>query len=237
MSGGNSTFDLLSDEKTTTNVFEKWMESLKTHPGLVSYSLDSIHNLVRTSGPKKENLRRAISEYIKEMALSMNCACPGHHVSSRGKDCSCTCPASKYTNSYCCPTHPGVAKVHVTIKDATGLKGDFFSKTDAYVKVKFDTAEIRTPTIWNNNKPKWNELFDLGVVELGSTKKYTIEVWDEDKGADDLLGKCEKVLSSRSTTETCYLNRGSVTYSVGVTCVTHLQGMFCEQYVPVPPSV
>ncbi|KAG9467821.1 hypothetical protein GDO78_014235 [Eleutherodactylus coqui] len=228
VTGGNSTFDLLSTDKTASDVFEKWMESLKTHPGLVSFSLDPIHNLVRIKGAKKENLRLAISDYVNEMAVTLKCSCPGN-------DCSCECPASRYTSSNCCPTHRGAAKLHVNIRDATGLRGDYFSQTDAYVKFRFDIADLRTPTIWNNNKPTWNMTYDLSVVELSPTRKYTIEVWDENRRSDKFLGKCEKVLTSGDTFDTCYLKRGSVTYSVWVPCVDHLQGLFCQDYIPVPP--
>ncbi|XP_069838434.1 perforin-1-like [Dendropsophus ebraccatus] len=231
--GGNGTFDLLSSDKTTADAFKKWMESLKYYPGLVSYSLESIHNLVRMKGSKKENLRVAISDYIKEKALTQKCSCPGHHV---GNDCSCTCRASKYTSSDCCPTHRGAAKLHVTIKSGTGLYGDVWSETDAYVLFKFDDATMRTPTIVNRNKPAWNKKYELGFVELREGKKYTIEVWDEDNEADDLLGRCHKPLNSGNTLETCYLNHGSLSYSLDVTCADHLQGRVCHDYISVPPS-
>ncbi|CAN2390392.1 Perforin 1 (pore forming protein) [Pristimantis euphronides] len=225
--GGNTTFNLLSTSKTT-DVFEKWIESLKTHPSLVSFSLEAIHNLVRTKGPKKESLRLAISDYVNEKALALKCSCP---------DCSCTCPASRYTSSACCPTHRGAAKLHVTIKDATGLKGDFWTQTDAYVKFRFDFANRRTPTIWNRNSPTWNIQYNLGVVELSPIKKYTIEVWDQDHKYDDLLGKCERVLTSGDTWQTCHLKRGRVTFFLRVTCADHLKGSHCLDYNAVPPRV
>ncbi|XP_077129952.1 perforin-1-like [Ranitomeya variabilis] len=231
--GGNASFDLLSNKKNTDDVYKRWIESLKTNPGLVSYSLDSIHNLVKNKGPKKESLRLAISDYINEMALTQKCSCPGRH---QGKDCSCTCPASKYTSSNCCPTHKGAAKLHVTIISATGLKGDFWSETDAYVKFKFDGNDIRTPTIMNKNNPTWNINFNLGVVRLGEDKMYTVEVWDEDNRSDDFLGRCEKVLNSGENSDTCYLKRGSVSYSVKVTCVSHLDGSLCQDYISVPSA-
>ncbi|XP_075687066.1 perforin-1-like [Rhinoderma darwinii] len=233
--GGNATFDLLSTERGNSDVFEKWMESLKTHPGLVSYSLDSIHNLVRIKGPKKENLRLAISNYINEMALTQKCSCPGRVVNSQGNDCSCSCPASKYTSSNCCPTHGEVAKLHVIIKRATGLKGDWWTQTDAYVKFKFDKSDMRTPTIQNKDNT-WNVNYNMGFVELSSSKRYTIEVWDEDNQSDEFLGKCEKVLTSGNTTDSCYLKQGSVAYSLVVTCSEHLRGLFCQDYMEVPPS-
>ncbi|XP_040297134.1 perforin-1-like [Bufo bufo] len=231
VTGGNATFDILSPATTSDDVFKKWMESLKTQPGLVSYSLDSIHNLVKARGPKRENFRLAISDYIKERALIQKCSCPGR----QGKDCSCSCPASKYTSANCCPTSQGAAKVVVNIKTASGLSGDYWTQTDAYVKFKFDGASIRTKTILNNDNPKWNKKYELGMVSLSSGKKYTIEVWDEDNDYDDLLGKCEKVLTSDNDSGTCYLDTGHITYSVETTCVNHLKGLYCQDYTPLPP--
>ncbi|XP_075175958.1 perforin-1-like [Anomaloglossus baeobatrachus] len=232
--GGNYTFDLLSSKKATDDVYKRWIESLKTDPGLVAYSLDSIHNLVKIKGPKKENLRLAISDYINEMALTQKCSCSGGHQEK--KDCSCTCPASKYTSANCCPTHAGAAKLHVTVLSASGLKGDFWSQTDAYVKFKFDGNDARTSTIQDKDNPQWNINFNMGVVELRAGKMYTIEVWDEDNKSDEFLGRCEKVLTSGDGPDTCYLKHGSVSYSVKVTCVSHLEGLYCQDYIPVPAA-
>ncbi|XP_069838437.1 perforin-1-like [Dendropsophus ebraccatus] len=234
VTGGNGTFDLLSTDKATADAFKKWMESLKYYPGLVSYSVESIHNLVRMKGPKKENLRLAISDYIKEKALLEKCSCPGHRVVRN--DCSCACTTSKYTDSDCCPTRRGAAKLHVTIKSGTNLHGDVWTQTDAYVIFKFDGVSVRTPTINNRDNPKWNKRYELGFVELWEVKKYTIEVWDEDDAYDDLLGRCQKTLYSGETLGTCYLKYGSLTYSLNVMCADHLQGRLCQEYTAVSPS-
>ncbi|XP_068102719.1 perforin-1-like [Hyperolius riggenbachi] len=235
--GGKATFDLLSAGKEKSTEFQNWMESLKTDPGLVSYSLDPIHNLVKFAGPQKENLRLAVGDYIKENALQENCSCSGHSSPSHGRECSCICPPTKHTTSDCCPTKKGIAKLHVTFKEATGLRGDRLTKTDGYVKFKFGSDGTRTQTIWNNDNPKWNAVYELDFVELAANVKYTIEVWDEDNGYDDdLLGKCEKTLTSGDKLETCYLNHGSFTYSLRVLCSTYLHGPLCENYGPVSPK-
>ncbi|XP_075705122.1 perforin-1-like [Rhinoderma darwinii] len=233
--GGDAKFDLLAPGKDTS-VFNKWMESLNNHPGLVSYSLESLHNLVRIKGPKKENLRLAISDYINDRAITQKCSCPGGQVNSQGNDCSCSCPASKYTSSNCCPTRPGAAELTVTIQYATDLKGDVGSQADAYVKIRFDSSEKRTPMIKNKKNPTWNLDYNFGVVELSPIKKYTIEVWDKDVIHDDFLGKCEKVLISGKTPDTCHLKKGSLTYSISVTCADYLQGPHCQNYRELPPK-
>ncbi|XP_069838372.1 perforin-1-like [Dendropsophus ebraccatus] len=234
--GGNATIDLLSPDGVTPEVFDKWIESLKAYPGLVSYSLDSIHNLVRMKGSKKENLRLAVSDYIKEKALAQKCSCGIGEVINQGDDCSCTCKASGYTGPDCCPTHRGAARLVLTIGSATNLVPDFWSKADGFVVFKFDKVYVRSKTIDNDNNPTWNERYDLGPVELNPVKPYTIEVWDEDVTYDDLNGRCEKPLSAGDTSETCYLSKGALTYSLSVTCADHLTGRFCQDYVPVPPS-
>ncbi|XP_056390210.1 perforin-1-like [Hyla sarda] len=235
--GGNATFDLLSPERATPEVFDKWIESLKTFPGLVSYSLDSIHNLVRINGPKKENLRLAISDYIQEKALPQKCSCRGSQVISQGDDCSCTCKASGYTGPDCCPTNRGAARLLLTIRSANNLVDDVGSKADGYVVFRFGGAYIRSSTIKNNKHPTWNQKYDLMPVELSPIRAYTIEVWDEDLNFDDLEGRCEKPLTSGDITENCPLKRGTFTYSLSVTCANHLGGRFCQDYIPVPPSV
>ncbi|OCT59075.1 perforin-1 [Xenopus laevis] len=234
--GGKVTFDLLNTEEGKgSQVFEEWMASLKTDPDLLTYSIEPIHNLVRFDGPKKENLRIAVSEYIKENAFTKNCSCPGYSPPSRGPDCPCTCPTTKYMNSDCCPTNQGMAKLILKIQSAQDLRGDIFSKTDSYVKFKYDSREAQSPTVWNNNNPVWDIEFDLDFVKLGDSKKYSIEVWDRNNVTPDkFLGRCEIILMSGTSEKTCYLPHGSVTYTITANCVTHLQGLYCQDYSPVP---
>ncbi|XP_031749620.1 perforin-1 [Xenopus tropicalis] len=235
--GGKATFNLF-DEKSggKPEEFSAWMESLKTIPDLVAFSLSPIHNLVRLNGPQKNNVKKAVSDYINEKALRMKCSCSGNSHPSRNGDCSCVCPATKYSNSECCPTNKGLAHLTLYVDSATGLYGDYFGKSDAYVKFKFDRHEERSKTVWNNDNPVWKEDYNIGMVELTSVKKFTIEVWDQDYGYDDdLLGKCSGPLTSGFNKKTCNLNDGSFSYSLNVTCVTHLRGDFCQDYSPVPP--
>ncbi|OCT59071.1 hypothetical protein XELAEV_18001559mg [Xenopus laevis] len=235
--GGKATFNLF-DEKSgaTPEAFSAWMESLKTIPDLVTFSLSPIHNLVRFSGPQKDNLKLAVSNYINRMALHMKCSCSGNSHQNHNGDCSCFCPATKYVNSECCPTNKGLAHLVLNVDKATGLYGDYFGKSDAYVILKFDDHEEKTKTVWNNDNPVWKDSYPIGMVELSAVKKFTIEVWDEDYGYDDdLLGKCSEPLMSEFKKKTCRLDYGTLSYSLNVTCVTHLQGNFCQDYRPVPP--
>nr|DBA18983.1 TPA: hypothetical protein GDO54_014872 [Pyxicephalus adspersus] len=233
--GGKITFEQLSfDTKNGDGAasFETWMESLKTDPDIVTYSLDPIHNLLESGGPQQKNLRKAISDYIKEMALVKNCSCPSGSQLIPGKECNCVCPGSLSKNMNCCPTKWGLAKVVVTVKSGSNLWGDYTSKTDAFVKVSIGRSRVQTYTIWNNNNPNWHMRLDLGVLELSSISTLRVEVWDEDnKYDDDLLGVCQKSINSGVKEDICYLQHGSVTFTVDAQCVPHLSGPLCKDYV------
>ncbi|KAE8578156.1 hypothetical protein XENTR_v10023364 [Xenopus tropicalis] len=217
--------------------FEEWMKSLKTDPDVLTYSVEPIHELVRVNGPKKENLRIAVSEYIKENALTKKCFCPRYSPPSQGPDCSCTCPLTKYMNSDCCPTNQGMAKVSLKIQRAQWLPGEFLSAADGYAIFMYDGKEVRTPTVWNNNNPIWNSEFEFDLVQLSQSKMYTIEVWDRNIiFSDRFLGRCNKLLKSGILEDTCYLGHGSITYTITANCVPHLQGLYCQDYSPVPPK-
>ncbi|XP_053550129.1 perforin-1-like [Bombina bombina] len=235
VNGGKTTFGLLSFDSDVkeNSVFDEWFESLKTMPDVLSYSLRPIHELVRFKGPQKENLRKAISAYIIENALQKNCSCPGSSQISIAAECSCVCHASPERGQNCCPTKKGLAKLVVTVKHANGLWGDYITSTDAYIKVSFGNEKRRTSTIWNNNNPIWNIRFDMGFVDLSSVFKLKVEIWDEDnKYDDDLLGACDKSLTSGQVNTICYAQHGRLTYSYNVTCVPHLSGSQCQDYKP-----
>ncbi|XP_077129959.1 perforin-1-like isoform X2 [Ranitomeya variabilis] len=234
ITGGQITYDLLSfDSKNSesTSAFENWMDSLKTQPDIVSYSLESIHNLVRFRGPQRENLKKAVSDYIMEKALRQNCSCPSGAMQSLGAECSCVCQGNAHRNANCCPSKKGFAKLAVNIESASNLWGDYISKTDAFVVLSYGSAKVQTSTIWNNNNPSWKARFDLGVLELSHAPLLKVEVWDEDnKYDDDLLGSCTKSLNSGVKSEVCYLQHGSVSFVVSAECLPHLTGQLCREY-------
>ncbi|KAM3917712.1 perforin-1-like [Leptodactylus fuscus] len=234
INGGTITYDLLSfDSKNSdsASTFEKWMDSLKTDPDIVSYSLEPIHNLVRFKGPHRENLKKAVSDYILEKALRQNCSCPSGSLLAPTSECSCVCQGTDHRSSNCCPSKKGLAKLVVNVESATDLWGDYTSKTDAFVIVSYGTAKVQTLTIWNNNSPTWKSRYDLGILELSSAPLLKVEVWDEDnKYDDDLLGTCTRNVNKGVKSEVCYLNHGSVSFSVSAECVPHLTGHLCREY-------
>ncbi|XP_005294227.4 perforin-1-like [Chrysemys picta bellii] len=238
--GGESTTDVLfsgSDAK----VFLAWIESLKASPGLVSYSLHPIHILVEQDDPKREALRQAVSEYIRERALMRNCtqSCPPGTQRSAHDPCSCICSGDTMTNTMCCSWERGLGKLMVTVKKASGLWGDQSTATDAFVKVFFERREIQTGTIWNNNNPVWNVHLDFGTVHFTSTSKIRVQVWDEDnKWDDDLLGSCDIPLEAGEPHQKdCYLNHGRIWFQYSLRCGPHLGGRSCLDYVSQPPQL
>ncbi|CAM2114996.1 unnamed protein product [Caretta caretta] len=78
------------------------------------------------------------------------------------------------------------------VKQASDLWADHLTATDAFVKIFFESKEIWTGTIWNNNNPIWNVHLDFGTICITSASKIRVPVWDEDNNwDDDLLGSCD----------------------------------------------
>ena len=147
--------------------YDTWFKSLKTLPGVVSFQLTPLHMLVNSEvDPQRHvNLRNAIRDYIMQSAVSK--ACGGKcGAGRRDRSCSCKCSSNKRLDSNCCPSKPGLASLSVVVERATGLWGDYFSKTDGYVKVSYSGQGSSTPVIWNNNFPAWNFKIPFGTVDL-----------------------------------------------------------------------
>ncbi|KAL1771769.1 perforin-1 [Sigmodon hispidus] len=232
----DSTRDLLFGNKATPEQFSTWTTSLISSPGLVDYSLESLHILVDDLDPRREALRQAISHYVIRRARWRDCSRPcrtGQHKSN-GDSCQCVCQDSKVTNQDCCPRQRGLAKLVVSNFSAKGLWGDVFGATDAYVKVFFGNQEMRTSTVWNNNNPRWSDKLDFGNVLLSTSGPLRVQVWDADNGwDDDLLGSCDMSPTSGSHERNCHLNHGSLAFSYHVKCLPHLTGETCLEYAPV----
>uniref|UniRef100_A0A670JP09 Perforin 1 n=1 Tax=Podarcis muralis TaxID=64176 RepID=A0A670JP09_PODMU len=239
--GGNSQADVLFCDGQSTEPFKDWLESLKSIPGLISYSLMPIHTLVTKGDPKREGLRQAVSEYVRERALWRNCSqpCPPGTRRSARDTCSCVCTSDGTTNTMCCSRARGLGKLKVTIVRARNLWGDNWSRTDAFVKVFYNGREMRTPTIWNNDNPEWKVHLDVGNIQvLGETSKLRVQVWDEDnRWDDDLLGSCDEPLQAgKPQNKICYLNHGSLEFQYHLECGPFLGGPYCLDYVPQKPN-
>lgn len=228
--------DLLFGNQATPEQFSAWLTSLVSSPGLVDYSLESLHMLVEDVDPRREALRQAISHYVVSRARWQNCSRPcraGRHKNTRDS-CQCVCHDSKATNQDCCPRQRGLAHLLVTNFRAKHLWGDYFTSSDAYVKVFFGGQELRTSTVWNNDNPKWTDKLDFGDVLLATGGPLRVQVWDADNGwNDELLGSCDRSPTAGTHETTCNLNHGSITFLYHVKCLPHLTGGTCLEYAPV----
>ncbi|CAF3816756.1 unnamed protein product [Rotaria sp. Silwood1] len=76
------------------------------------------------------------------------------------------------------------------------INADIVGKSDPYVKVKVPgSIEYRTKTIDNTLNPEWNEIFEF-VVEQYESDSIEFEVYDEDLGKDDFIGRAQLPLNT-----------------------------------------
>ncbi|XP_040927893.1 perforin-1-like [Betta splendens] len=238
--GGHTTEpDLLFSADKDPAAYKEWLNTVPRNPDIVSYSLDSLHELLPKNSAARKNLRSAVSHYILEKGLWKNCSsrCQAGIKSDSRDSCVCQCHNDPAVNQDCCPTRKGMARVIVTVQRAAGLWGDHTTATDGYVKVSFNGLTYRTSVVYNNNDPHWAFPIDLGSQDLSSGHKVRFEVWDEDnKWDDDLLGECEQDLTAGVKEELCNLNHGQLFYKWSATCAPSLSGPSCTHYTPSPMS-
>uniref|UniRef100_A0A3B3RCF4 Perforin 1 n=1 Tax=Paramormyrops kingsleyae TaxID=1676925 RepID=A0A3B3RCF4_9TELE len=211
--GQHTVSDLLFSDKP--EAMQKWLDSLKTMPGIITYSLHPLHYLVQKPKTKKAALKKAVEDYILEKALY-----------------------NEQNNCNCCPTRPGLAQVTVTVKWARGLWGDYNGETDGFVYIALADKNTQTRVIHNNNNPIWNSEFSFGTIQLSLDTKMRLEVWDEDKmwykWWNDKLGECTINPVRGFHDEICPLNHGNLYYSYKVECAPGLMGERCREYAPSP---
>ncbi|XP_056144156.1 perforin-1-like [Lampris incognitus] len=240
MGGKTTEPELLFSSDKDPSAYKEWLNTLPQLPGIVSYSLASLHELLPIKNPFQGNLRTAISHYILERALWQNCTkpCRAGAKHNQMEPCTCSCQNDPAVDTDCCPTRKGMARVIITVQRAEGLWGDHTTATDGYVKIFFNGNMMsRTPVIYNNNNPRWSIDLDLGPRDLSKVNTVIFEVWDEDnKWNDDLLGKCQKTLTSGVKEDVCNLQYGRLFYKWDVRCAPSLRGEDCTQYIPSPVS-
>ncbi|XP_044518852.1 perforin-1 [Gracilinanus agilis] len=234
LSEGSS--DLLFSDHNGSEKFTEWMSTLSSKPGLLAYALEPLHFLLGSKNPQREELRKAVSDYILHRARWQDCnkPCPPGQRKSPQNPCHCVCQASTLTNGDCCPRERGLAHLEVTGLSARNLHGDTFSNTDGYIKAFFGDKELRTYVVWNDNNPKWDQNLDFGAVQLITGGPLRLQVWDADHGwDDDLLGSCDRVpVAGGRRKEQCHFSRGFLTFHYQVTCAPHLKGDKCLEYAP-----
>ncbi|KAK2833064.1 hypothetical protein Q5P01_016953 [Channa striata] len=232
--------DLLFSADKNPSAYKEWLTTVPQNPDIISYSLESLHELLPKKTPVQNNLRSAISHYILEKGLWKNCSshCQAGIRSDSKDSCVCQCHNEPGVNQDCCPTRKGMARVIITVQRATGLWGDYITSTDGYVKVFFNQMMVqRSAVIHNNNNPHWAMVADLGPQDLSSSNKVKFEVWDEDnKWDDDLLGQCVQDLSAGVKEDVCVLQHGRLFFKWEVKCGPSLSGDLCTNYKASPMS-
>ncbi|KAM9197874.1 perforin-1-like [Dugong dugon] len=231
----SSIHDLLFGKEAGPEQFSTWVGSLQDSPGLVGYSLEPLHMLLRGRDPRREALRRAVSKYVMDRARWKDCSrpCPPGQQKNPRDPCQCVCHGSGVTNQHCCPRQRGLARLEVRSFQATGLWGDRITATDAYLKIFFGGQQQRTRTIWNNNNPRWMIQLDFGNVHLATGGPLRVQVWDADHGwDDDLLGTCDRSPKSGIHEVKCPMSRGELTFHYHARCLPHLAGDTCLEYAP-----
>lgn len=225
----------ISDSTIPSTFPNEWMESGKSSPTVLSYSLVPLHTLVEKNNSRREGLRKAVSEYVKKNTLWRYCtkSCPPESHPSGTEFCSCECANNTFTTSTCCARNRGLARLIVTIAYAKNLWGDYLTGTDGYVTVLVKKKLIWTHTVSNNNHPRWDVALDFGVIQLyKDTNKMLLEVWDQDYGwNDDLLGECELIMETGAHDfQQCYLNHGQIYFKYHLKCIHNLVGPTCWNY-------
>ncbi|XP_037353050.1 perforin-1 [Talpa occidentalis] len=230
-----SSHDLLFGNHAKPEQFSQWVDSLKDTPGLVDYTLEPLHVLLKRQDPHREALRQAVSKYVLDRARWRDCSrpCPEGQQKSHKDPCQCLCHGMELTNQGCCPRKRGLAHLELKNLQTRGLRGDWTTETDAYVKAFFGDQELKTSTVWNDNNPTWQTTLDFQDVVLEMGRPLRVQVWDEDNGwDDDLLGSCDTEPKSGSHEVTCNLNHGHLKFSYQAKCLQHLTGATCRDYAP-----
>ncbi|XP_055074933.2 perforin-1-like [Misgurnus anguillicaudatus] len=240
--GGNINGEnLLFSGSSHPNSLKKWLESLKTLPNVVHYTLKPLHFILDKSHPARNGLKKAVEDYIIENSLKKVCSesCAISRKRSARDRCVCVCRPSQMIKSNCCPAEKGLATLKVYKLYAKGLYGDVGGYTDGSVVVKYGTKTQRTKIINNNDNPRWRETFYFGTIKINMAtgNQLNFEVYDADSyWNSDFLGKCSFDLRSGVVRDTCVFKYGTFFFTYEVQCAPSLEGRHCDNYKPSPMS-
>ncbi|XP_017543430.1 perforin-1-like [Pygocentrus nattereri] len=236
--GGNiNGEDLLFSRNSHPNSLNQWLDSLKTIPDVVTYTLHPLHSVLNKNHPARNGLKKAVENYIRNNALKKVCSgsCKIGHQNSARDRCACVCERSQNILSNCCPVEKGLATLKVFKLRANGLYGDRWTETDGSVEVRYGDTVRRTVVIKDNNNPRWTESFEFAPVKLSISKKLIFKVYDADSyWNSDLLGECSFELRRGKVTDMCAFQYGTFFFSYTVECAPSLQGPKCADYSASP---
>ncbi|XP_073319098.1 perforin-1-like [Pagrus major] len=239
VTGGNiNSADILFEGKSNPSIYNNWLNSLKTTPDVIKYSIKPLHTILPDGHLAQAGLKREVEKYIIENAVLSKCSesCKIGHRSSKRDPCACVCNSNQNVGPNCCPAGKGLATLKVFGLRAVGLYGDRWGYTDGSVEVRYGNQIKRTGIIANNNSPTWSETFQFGPINMKD--KLVFAVYDEDSyWNSDLLGQCSINLRSGKVTDTCMFTDGTFFFSYMVECAPSLGGVQCQDYVPTPMSL
>ncbi|XP_066500644.1 perforin 1.5 [Hoplias malabaricus] len=203
--------------QSPSEAYTSWMNSLHENPDVISYAIFPLHHLV-TDQEISASLKRAITEYIEENELSVE--------QRQNQDCT---PVSNLDHN-CCPLRAGRGTLRVAVNRAAGLKADFFTRTDGYVKVWYNNMYEETEVLIDDNDPQWNINYNFGSIEFGH--ELIFEVWDSDVLYNDFVGRCVVQPERGTHSHSCKLKNGVFYFTYSAVCDAHLTGQNCGRYSP-----
>uniref|UniRef100_A0A4W5QZ71 Perforin 1.2 n=1 Tax=Hucho hucho TaxID=62062 RepID=A0A4W5QZ71_9TELE len=232
--------DLLFSGGLDANAYKEWLESLKTIPDVVRYSLKPLHFLLKSGHPAQPGLKKAVEEYILENALIAKCSesCQIGTRTSKRDHCDCVCNSDQSIKSNCCPAGKGLARLQVYGLRAKGLYGDISTETDGFVEISYDEQVKLTEVIKDDDNPVWPESFEFGPIHINFATKLTFKVYDTDRVVwnKEVLGECSFDLRRGNVSDVCVFQHGTFFFSYTVQCAPSLGGSRCEEYIPSPMS-
>ncbi|XP_068590792.1 perforin-1-like [Cebidichthys violaceus] len=238
--GGNiDGADVLFQSQSNHEVYNNWLNSLKSSPDVVQYSIQPLHTILASGHRARDGLKREVEKYIRENGVLKKCSesCQVGHRSGSRDPCACVCNSNQNIKSNCCPAGKGLATLKVFNLYAEGLYGDKWTQTDGSVEVSYGNQKKRTIIISNNDYPRWPETFEFGPIVINMRNKLKFSVYDEDTYWDsDLLGECSISLRKGTISNSCAFEHGTFFFSYTVECAPSLGGDQCQDYIPSPMS-